>query len=127
MKRLTLTLLSAILVVSCASDPNLRTETPHRIVKQCSATTRNAISEWFRGIAEMSINALRALIPDGASVFEVFSNEGKHGQEIVRQILAHPVSGERGLCVYTAQYFRRCFQLSYKNRHGEKSGGGRRR
>ncbi|MDP1690125.1 MAG: hypothetical protein Q8L52_02920 [bacterium] len=100
MKRLVLrfpvTIAALMLVASCATTVRHEGE-----IKQCSDTPRNAVARWFRGVAEMSITVLHALIPDGASIFDVFDNGGKRGQEIVRQILANPVSGARGGCACT--------------------------
>ncbi len=68
--------------------------------KQCSDTPHNAVVRWFRGVAEFSVGMLRGLIPDGATIFGVFG-EGERGQEVVRQIMAHPVSGANEGCACT--------------------------
>ena len=84
----------AVLVASCAT--NARHDDS---IKQCSDTPQNAVVQWFRGVAETDIGVLRGLIPDGASIYEVFDKE--RGQEIVRQIMANPVSGESDGCACT--------------------------
>src|SRR3989344_4064858 len=87
---------TSILLSSCAT-----TARDDGSIKQCSDTPHNAVVQWFRGIAETSIGILLALIPDGASIFGVFDNKVDRGQEIVRQILANPVSGENEGCACT--------------------------
>ncbi|OGG76268.1 hypothetical protein A2950_01485 [Candidatus Kaiserbacteria bacterium RIFCSPLOWO2_01_FULL_55_19] len=94
--RFLMTVAASILLSSCAT-----TVRDDGSIKQCSDTPRNAVVQWFRGVAETSIGILRALIPDGASIFGVFDNKGERGQEIVRQILANPVSGENDGCACT--------------------------
>ena len=86
-------LIVALFLTSCATIPR------DDRIKQCSDTPHSAVVGWFHGIAERSMDILRALIPDGASVFGVFDE--KRGQEIVRQILANPISGESGGCACT--------------------------
>ncbi len=103
MKRLTLALVAvAVLTASCASDSTFRadSEVVKQRIKQCSDTPQNAISMFLQGIKEFSLALLRAAIPEKSSLYGVFgNNDERRGQEIVRQISAHPeVIEEGGSC-----------------------------
>ncbi|MDO8492505.1 MAG: hypothetical protein Q7S34_02605 [bacterium] len=92
----------SVLMTSCASDPNSRTEEVpgETVVKQCSSTPQGAISTFLQGIKELSFALLRAVIPEESSLYGVFgNNDERRGREVIRQISAHPeISGEGGSC-----------------------------
>lgn len=100
MKRFLLTIIFAALLASCASGPSPRTDSGSGTAKQCSDTPRDAISTLLRGITEFSLSLLRAVLPEGISLYGVFgNNDAQRGKEVVRQISANPeVSGESGSC-----------------------------
>lgn len=85
-----------LLTASCVTIP-----LDDRPPKQCSDTPHNAVARWFHGIAERNPGILQELILDGASIFAVFDDKGGDGQEIVRQIVADPISGVSGGCACT--------------------------
>ncbi len=93
--RLLITLAVPIFVASCAT--NARHDGS---IKQCSDTPQKAIAQWFVGVAERDADILRALIPDGASIYEVFSTNGQ-AEEIIREIVADPISGKHEGCACT--------------------------
>ena len=95
--RLFISLATPILLASCASSVR-----HDGSIKQCSDTPQNSIAQWFIGVAARDTGILRALVPDGASLFETFSNnKGERGQAIVYQIFAHPVTGKDDGCECT--------------------------
>ena len=85
----------AMLVASCASIPPPEAES-----KKCSDTPRGAIHTFFQGIRDFSIGLLRAVTPEGSSLYGIFgNNDERRGKEVLRQIIAHPeVAGEGGSC-----------------------------
>lgn len=95
MKKLTVGLLLAVSVLA-ASCANI----PREAGKACSDTPQNAISTFLQGIKEFSIALLRAVTPEGVSLYKIFGNgDERRGQEVVRQMSANPaVIGERSGC-----------------------------
>ena len=91
----------AVLASSCASGPHPSADVPQRVtLKRCSDTPQDAISTFLQGIKEFSLTLLRAVTPEGLSLYKIFGgNDERRGKEVVRQISANPaVIGERGGC-----------------------------
>ncbi|MFZ2167829.1 MAG: hypothetical protein WAV50_03080 [Minisyncoccia bacterium] len=89
----------SVLTASCASHPGLHTDV-RTSSKQCSETQSGAIRTFIQGIGEFNLALLKAVTPDGTSLYEIFGNNDiKKGRELVRELSAHPeVSGADGSC-----------------------------
>lgn len=102
MKRFMLGLLVALSMgaASCTTNHRIGTEGAPE-VKQCSDTPKNAINIFLQGIKEFSLSLLRAVTPEGSSLYGIFgNNDEERGQEVIRQMAAHPINPkEGGSCV----------------------------
>ncbi|MFA6519940.1 MAG: hypothetical protein WCT41_03935 [Candidatus Paceibacterota bacterium] len=69
-------------------------------MKMCSDSPHNAISVFVQGVKEFSIALLRAVTPDGMSLYKIFgSGDESRGKEVIREISEHPeLSGGNRSC-----------------------------
>ena len=86
----------AVSVASCTTGPRLSADgTPE--TKRCSDTPANAVSAFIQGIRELSLALLRAVTPEGSSLYGIFgNNDEQRGERIIRQMVAHPEDPTEG-------------------------------
>ncbi|MCR4333685.1 MAG: hypothetical protein NUV60_01530 [Patescibacteria group bacterium] len=73
-------------------------ETPRQHV--CSDTPKNAVTTFLLGFREFSLSLLKSVVPENVSLWAVFGNNNEErGQEVVKQITAHPeIAGANRSC-----------------------------
>lgn len=100
--RLLLVLPMMVLVAGCAvftgGRPGHLDETSGEY--RCSDSPKNSVTTFLRGFKEFSISLLRSVVPENVSLWAVFGNNDEtRGQEVVKQITAHPeVAGANRSC-----------------------------
>ena len=98
---------ASLSLASCASFTNPRGDTPAETasVKYCGSSPRDVVRDFFEAmktaLMEFNLAPLRAMLPDGKTLYEVFGHDDeKLGRKVVDEIIAHPeiAGGSKG-CV----------------------------
>ena len=88
------TLLVSLLLASCAMQGIKEIS-----VGQCSDSPENTATQFLRGLKEMSLELLRAMTPEGLSMYAIFgAGDSARGKAVIAQLIAHPeiLGGTRG-------------------------------